>query len=255
MEQHNTVLVVHRPLSDNMKRPGTYTGSLNHRTEKPYGQGRMEYDDMIYEGQWIDGDWSGFGRIIATDGSSSYQGGFLDNRKHGLGVLKYPDGRVYDGAFQLDRMGKGTMQYTDGSTYWGYYVDNIPHGRGKFTIPDGTIYDGEMDRGSFEGHGRMTFPDGRWYLGEWTDGQKNGIGLEVLADGSLLHEGTFCNGHPVHCSSFPQRRKSTISHLLYRVETRGRTTKTLVGPLPRHLSMKDTRHLAMKDIFPIGWLH
>jgi hypothetical protein len=30
-------------------------------------------------------------------------------------------------------------------------------------------------------------------------GRVNGIGLEVLADGRLAHEGTFCNGRALRC--------------------------------------------------------
>jgi hypothetical protein len=200
----------------------------------------MEYDDQVYDGQWVAGDCSGFGIITYKNTNDSYQGGFFDNMKHGLGVMKYSDGRIYDGTFQFDRMGKGKMTYTDGSTCWGYWSnDSLPHGRGKLTFADDSVYDGEFDRGCMQGHGRMTLPGGQWYLGEWTYGKKNGIGLEVLADGSICHEGTFCNGRPLRCSSFPQRRRSSSSHLLFRLSSTRGSIKTLVGPLPRHLSMQN----------------
>jgi hypothetical protein len=239
--QRHTMEVVDEPQTDNLGRSGRFSGSLDDRSTKPLGQGRMEYEDEVYEGQWVDGDWSGFGKIVSRQTGNIFEGSFLDNKKHGLGVISYADGRIFDGTFQLDRrMGKGRMIYVDGSTYWGNWSnDSLRHGRGKLTLPDGSIYDGEFDNGSIEGHGRMTLPDGRWYLGEWTDGKKNGIGLEVTAGGLLSHEGTFCNDFPVICSSFPHRRKSTTSCLVYRSSSTG-TRKALVGPIPRDSSM---RHL------------
>ena len=192
------------------------------------------------------GDWSGFGRLTyhrtknETPDILYYQGGFLDNRKHGLGVIRYSDGRVYDGTFQLDQMGKGKMTYVDGSIYWGYWSEEGErHGRGKLTYSDSSVYDGEFENGSTHGHGKLTLANGQWYLGEWVDGKKHGIGLEVRADGNIIHEGTFCNGRPVRCSSFPRRRRSTGTQLLYRLAAaRDFSSTTLVGPLPSHVTKR-----------------
>jgi hypothetical protein len=229
-------------LIDSKGRRGQYTGSLHQQDVKPHGHGRMEYADLIYEGQWVDGDWSGYGTLVDNQTRDTYQGGFLDNAMHGLGVIQYADGGVYDGTFQLNRMGKGQMTYADGSKLWGYWSpEGMPHGRGKKTYTDGAIFDGEFKQGVIEGHGRMTYADGRWYLGEWCDGKKMGVGLEVLPDGFINHEGTFCNGKAVHSSSFPSRPKSTLSCLLYRASSSCRRSRTLVGPLPRHCIMRRKR--------------
>jgi hypothetical protein len=224
---------------DNKGRRGQYTGSLYQQTDKPHGNGRMEYPDRTYEGQWVDGDWSGFGKLVDKKTGDTYQGGFLDNTRHGLGIIQYANGGVYEGTFQLDIMGKGEMTYSDGSKLWGYWSpEGIPHGRGKKNYTDGTIFDGEFRQGVIEGHGRMNYTDGRWYLGEWCEGEKNGVGLEVLPDGSIYHEGTFCNGKAVQGSSFPSQPKSTFSCILYRASSSCRGSRTLVGPLPQHLIMR-----------------
>lgn len=259
-----------RELEDGLGRRGLYTGSLHSRDQVPHGEGRMEYleHDLIYEGHWVSGDWTGFGKLMEQqqhhhqhqhqhksqpqDASVVYEGSFLDNHKHGLGVLTFTDGCVYDGTFHFDQLvGKGKMLFPDGTLYWGYYgLQNgkeqdqlrlLPHGRGKLTLMDGTVYDGEFEDGCIQGHGRMTLPDGRWYLGEWSDGQKNGLGLEVSSDGRLCHEGTFCNDLPVISSSFPKRTKSTQSQLLYR--TSSSRNAVLVGPLPQHLPVPNMIHV------------
>ena len=231
-----------RLMQDDGRLIGWYTGSLEQKSHLPHGQGRMEYLDSntIYEGQWIHGDWCGYGVLTDTSTGACYHGGFFDNCKHGLGVMQYADGRTYEGTFQLDKIsGKGQMSYPDGSKYWGYWnEEGLPHGRGKKYYPDGRVYDGEFDQGLLSGHGRMTYPDGTWYLGEWSDGQYNGLGMLVKNDGSLAFEGTFCNGQPAVSSSFPLQPKSDGRVLLYRssnVVCQG----TLVGPLPKEVSMRN----------------
>jgi len=230
-------------MSDNMGNKGLYTGTLMATTAKPHGKGTMIYTDlaMVYSGQWIQGDWSGFGKLTDPSSGMEYEGGFLDNRKHGLGVVVNPDGRVYDASFKLGKMShKGHLTWPDGSKYWGYWNDDgIPHGRGKKVFTDGSSYDGEFEVGVFQGHGRMTFSDGSWHLGEWQDGVANGLGMRVQSDGELTHEGMYCHGNSLTVSSLPpsvEIEKSSGGFLLYRSSaTDGRT---LEGPLPDDITMR-----------------
>jgi hypothetical protein len=231
-------------LVDNAGHHGLYSGTLDSRSNRPNGRGTMIYseDHLIYDGQWVDGDWCGFGKLIDTKYQNVYQGGFFDNYKHGLGVLQYADGRIYDGTFALGKMeGKGHLEYPDGTKYWGHWTeDGVEHGRGKKIFVDGRVYDGEFDRGVIHGHGRMTFPDGSWYLGEWMDGERNGLGMLVGPDGSLVCEGTFCNGRPIEGSSCPSTcNKSEGDFLLYRssIAPHG----TLVGNIPKQVCMRDDK--------------
>ena len=70
------------------------------------------------------GEWTGFGKVSHQDGCY-YEGSFLDNLKHGLGVYVSSDRSIYNGAFQYDRVfGKGKMMYLNGSIYWGYWFCN-----------------------------------------------------------------------------------------------------------------------------------
>jgi hypothetical protein len=235
---------------DNTNQRGLFTGTLKRRTNKPHGYGTMAYPDAIYEGQWVNGDWCGFGRLTDINTGDVYQGGFFDNMKHGLGVMKYADGRIYDGMFMLDKLeGKGHLTEVDGTKFWGYWSkDGVPHGRGKKEYPDGKVYDGEFDQGVFAGHGRMTFPDGTWYLGEWCDGLPNGLGMKVDASGDLLFEGMYSSGEPIEASSMRHAQKSSGHFLLYRNSIAPQGHGTLVGPLPRHVYMRPRMDWTLKNL-------
>jgi len=226
---------------DNANQHGVYTGTLDRLNHKPHGIGTMIYsqETLVYDGQWVKGDWCGFGSLIDTKNGHTYQGGFFDNYKHGLGVLTYADGRIYECSFTLGTMElKGHLEYPDGTKYWGHWTaEGIEHGRGKKEYVDGRVFDGEFSKGIIHGHGRMTYPDGSWYLGEWMDGEQNGLGMHVKADGTLLCEGTFCHGKPIEGSSCPSTSlKSEGDFLLYRssVAPHG----TLVGNIPQEVVMR-----------------
>jgi hypothetical protein len=200
----------------------------------------MIYSDspMIYTGQWVQGDWTGFGTLTDTFSGIVYEGGFFDNSKHGLGIIKYPDGRVYDTTFEFGQMmHKGNIRWPDGSKYWGdWNYDGLPHGRGKKEFPGGMVYDGEFDTGVIQGHGRMIWPDGSWHLGEWMDGDANGLGIRVRTDGELLNQGIFWKGEVITGSSLPSSgTRINDDILLYRSSmTNG---NKLEGPLPENLTM------------------
>jgi hypothetical protein len=257
---------------DRSGRRGQYSGMLNALHGIPEGFGEMIFvtENQVYEnnnpqqsvvvlsykGQWVNGDMSGFGEMTFSSGEI-YEGGFFDNHRHGSGIIKYPDGSIMDGIFQFGKiLRKGRMLYPDGSVYWGYFAAHspaaskkrnkdrapdtstwlqvVPHGRGKLTFADGTtVYDGEFSDGRMEGHGKLSLKDGSWYLGEFSDGQKSGIGLEVKGDGTISHEGVFCNGQKIECSSIRRQKRSRGQLLLYKTShSTGSGHVMLVGPLP-----------------------
>lgn len=245
--ESKTIIVCSLEITDSSGRLGRYTGSVERKSRLPHGNGCMEYPELIYNGQWVKGDWCGYGSLTFKPCGDVYEGGFFDNMKHGVGVMKYADGKVYDGTFQCDRMGKGTMKYVDGSSYWGYWCkDGKRHGRGKFISADGTVYDGEFNKGIMEGHGRLTWPCGKWYLGEFSQGKPNGLGMQVSAEGELLHEGAFSSGKPVTCSSFQPKRLSNGDVLLYPSSCGRRGS--LVGPLPRQVLLRKKIHMKFSRI-------
>eukprot|EP00037_Helgoeca_nana_P002450 m.33935 g.33935 ORF g.33935 m.33935 type:complete len:433 (+) comp12605_c0_seq1:97-1395(+) len=73
----------------------------------------------------------------------TYTGELLDGKADGQGRLVFPNGTVYDGAFQNDRRnGFGTSTFIDDDgteTYAGEWRDGKRHGRATFTFADGDV--------------------------------------------------------------------------------------------------------------------
>lgn len=57
------------------------------KNDERCGVGKLYEKDggVIYEGEWQDGEYNGFGREMAPDGSV-YEGGFVEGQRHGLGL-------------------------------------------------------------------------------------------------------------------------------------------------------------------------
>ena len=52
-----------------------------------------------------------------------YEGNYKDNKKHGKGFMKFPDGSTYDGEWNMDEMeGEGTYTYANGDVYKGQFL-------------------------------------------------------------------------------------------------------------------------------------
>ena len=123
----------------------------------PHGQGKCTYEskdphtgDMkgvsVYEGNFENGERTGYGRNINHNGYS-YEGYWKNGQYNGHGVFTRLDGLIYDGEMGGDN---GTR-----------------NGQGKLTYPDGKTYEGGWKNGKMEGHGTFTWPDGKAYVGDY----------------------------------------------------------------------------------------
>lgn len=204
----DTFFVTDRQIVDPYGEKGVYSGALSKSTGMPNGKGRLEYEKegRWYEGDWIHGRWTGYGRLSNGDGDF-YEGGLKNDHKHGPGVMRFADGRVFEGEYIRGQMIQGKMTYQDGSVYGGSWVDGMRHGRGKCIFVDGSEYEGDFREGNFHGHGKMTWNDGGWYVGEWCDGEMHGRGKEIRPDGSLRHDGEWSRGQPIRSASDARRRR------------------------------------------------
>mmetsp|Transcript_1851 Transcript_1851/g.4277 ORF Transcript_1851/g.4277 Transcript_1851/m.4277 type:complete len:389 (+) Transcript_1851:485-1651(+) len=126
-----------------------------------------------YEGSWYDGIWNGYALLTYTSccddppeeeegegrtATTTYEGPFLDGHKHGLFVVRYDDGRAYDGSYRMDQIQRGRMDIPNVGRYYGDFDrHDRPHGRGKLVFEDGRQYDGEFRHGQIDGHGRMVY--------------------------------------------------------------------------------------------------
>lgn len=210
----DTQFVTAKNIVDPYGEKGVYTGALSKSTGMPNGKGRLEYEKegRWYEGDWIHGRWTGYGRLSNGDGDY-YEGGLKNDHKHGTGVMRFADGRVFEGEYIRGQMIQGKMTYQDGSVYGGSWVDGMRHGRGKCVFVDGSEYEGEFREGNFHGHGKMTWNDGGWYVGEWCDGEMHGKGKEIRPDGTLRHDGEWSRGQPIRSAndSHSRRRRQNQS--------------------------------------------
>jgi hypothetical protein len=209
----DTLFVTDKQIVDPYGEKGVYTGALSKSTGMPNGKGRLEYEKegRWYEGDWIHGRWTGYGRLSNGDGDF-YEGGLKNDHKHGTGVMRFADGRVFEGEYIRGQMIQGKMTYQDGSVYGGSWVDGMRHGRGKCIFVDGSEYEGEFREGNFHGHGQMTWNDGGWYVGEWFEGEMHGKGKEIRPDGTLRHDGEWARGQPIRSANDSRRRRAAAQH-------------------------------------------
>ena len=191
-------IVENKQIVDPYGEKGVYSGALSKSTGMPNGRGLLEYEKAghWYEGDWIHGRLTGYGRISNGSGDF-YEGGLKNHRLHGKGVMRFSDGRVFEGKYSNGQMYQGKMTYQDGSMYDGSWLDGTRHGHGKCIFVDNSEYEGEFREGDFHGQGQMTWNDGGFYVGEWRDGEMHGSGKEVRPDGTLRHDGEWSRGKPV----------------------------------------------------------
>ena len=77
-----------------------------------------------------------------------YLGILSSGKRHGKGVMQYPNNRQYEGYWVQDlRDGKGFERYPNGNTYFGQFKFGRAHGKGVYTWKNGEVYDGEWDQG------------------------------------------------------------------------------------------------------------
>ena len=77
-----------------------------------------------------------------------FLGVMKEGRRDGMGVMKYANGRQYEGAWGKDiRNGKGFERYPQGNSYYGYFKNGKADGKGVFTWCNGEVYDGEWVQG------------------------------------------------------------------------------------------------------------
>lgn len=153
-----------------------------------------------------------------------YTGFFLaslgeENVKHGFGITRFRDGRLFEGLYEHGRMVEGKMTYpvayqgqSTSTTYIGKFDgDGLRSGKGIYTTANST-YVGEFYQDDQEGSGILIYHDdctdgsamhaadsaasnhSRRFVGHWKEGQRHGYGKEILADGTVHEEGLWERG-------------------------------------------------------------
>lgn len=116
------------------------------------------------------------------------------NERHGLGVMKYANGRQFEGNWRNNvRNGRGFERYHNGNTYFGSFKDGKAHGKGVYTWQNGEVYDGEWDQGLKHGYGIWKGSQNDSYIGEWNKSRAHGYGVHTWPNGDKYEgEWHFC---------------------------------------------------------------
>lgn len=205
-----------------------YDGDVD-ENQIPNGEGRMRYKNGdVYEGNWVNGQRSGFGRWIHEQWGSYndvYEGNWENDMKNGQGTMTYSDRQKYVGNWENDnKSGQGTITYPYGNMYGyeGNWANNFMNGQGTMTYHNGkreegnwvngqmtegtTIYpDGSRYEGTFisvmgnhqrSGFGTMINANGDIYEGKWENDAMNGFGTMTLSNGDVW-AGRWANGKKI----------------------------------------------------------
>ncbi|KAG0497532.1 hypothetical protein HPP92_002223 [Vanilla planifolia] len=126
-----------------------------------FGKGR-------YEGDWIDGQYDGYGVEKVGEG---YAGEWVGGQSHGRGVQTCSDGSCYVGEFKCGvKHGVGFYQFRNGDKYAGEYFGDKIHGFGVYHFANGHCYEGSWHEGRRQGFGTYSFRRGETRSGEWDCG-------------------------------------------------------------------------------------
>nr|XP_032645821.1 radial spoke head 10 homolog B2 isoform X2 [Chelonoidis abingdonii] len=182
-----------------------YEGEVKNGVRHGFGIYKCGTHPVSYIGQWCEGKRHGKGTIYYNrEGTSWYEGDWVNNIKDGWGIRCYKSGNIYEGQWEKNvRHGEGRMRWlTTNQEYTGQWVNGIQHGYGTHSwflkrIPGSQYplrneYVGDFVNGDRHGRGRFFYASGAMYDGEWVFNKKHGIGRFVFKNGRI-YEGEFIN--------------------------------------------------------------
>ncbi|XP_029300670.1 alsin isoform X2 [Cottoperca gobio] len=119
---------------------------------------------------------------------AKYDGRWLAGKPNGSGVLKWPDGRIYTGAFK-DGLEDGFGEFVapnktlnKNDEYQGHWKDGKMHGLGAYRYASGEVYDGSFQDSMRHGHGvlrsgKLNTSCPSVFIGQWLQDKKTGYGV------------------------------------------------------------------------------
>jgi hypothetical protein len=160
-----------------------------------------DIEQLRYEGEFTEGEWTGTGSFYYTNGQPFYTGEIKNRMLEGKGTfyllngLKSHEGHFEDGVLQGD--GKTYYHYGDQHylQYDGQFKDGLRNGLGTlYSGPDDLWYVGGWKDGEFHGKGKVYIEGTVVYDGDWIEHNKDGFGKEYYQiNASLKYEGDFSN--------------------------------------------------------------
>ncbi|CAJ1950168.1 unnamed protein product [Cylindrotheca closterium] len=130
---------------------------------------------------------------LRVKGDRTYTGSVMDTNPHGIGFMKFDDGRIYCGGWRKGKLhGNACVLYKNGDKFLGEYVKNKRTGEGVCYYNDGAIYQGEFKNDRLNGKGAYRSRSGDVYDGDFVNGIFEGVGVHRRVDGTERH-GRFSN--------------------------------------------------------------
>ncbi len=177
-----------------------YAGTFKNNLPNGYGVQKIQFEEIadgnnekiteeIIEGNWVDGQIEGWGKIITPTGTQ-ITGLFIDSKLF-AGKKVYPCGLVEKGFFKDNKLVKGDVIYSTGLIESGDFVDNKLV-EGTVTLSDGSIYSGKFFN-NFLINGKVQYADGDTLEGNWINGKLNGEGTATYKNIGI-DKGTFVDG-------------------------------------------------------------
>lgn len=155
---------------------------------------------LVYTGEFLNAKYDGHGSLYAN-GFLRYEGDFSENLYEGSGNLYNERGNlIYQGSFSQGlRSGTG-MEYR-GSThtlsYYGNFFNDVKEGSGVAYEDDGitVAYRGNFAAGLYEGEGTYYEDGAVIYQGLFSQGMFEGTGTLYDGRGNVLYQGEFSRGN------------------------------------------------------------
>ena len=87
------------------------------------GQGELTTDRMHYQGDFVNNQMHGNGRIIFLRDGIEYEGSFVKDNIKGVGKFKWKNGDVYIGQVKFGKMhGNGIYKFKNGKEIKAYLI-------------------------------------------------------------------------------------------------------------------------------------
>jgi hypothetical protein len=148
-------------------------GKLNGHGSQYFGK-ESEFHGDIYNGEFKDDMYNGFGTYYDKSEDNTYVGHWLNGKPNGTGKLtsgknaKFPN-MYYDGEW------KDGLMNGFGTKFWGIAGE---HTNNKYV--------GEWKNDKMDGHGIYYWSDGSYYDGPWQNGEQQGNGTYVFRNGEVF---------------------------------------------------------------------
>jgi len=171
---------------------GIYEGDWNEDQFNGYGFFTWE-DGVKYEGEFKDGKLHGFGKMVWLN-QDVFEGHWEDDVKSGFGVFKWKNGDQYVGEYKCNKKnGFGTITWGShpGEVYKGYWKDDLKEGNGTYSWPNGAEFIGEWSNNKRHGFGKETWITGSVYEGQWFEDEMCGWGKKICVRDNRP-DGTYC---------------------------------------------------------------